>query len=170
MGIKHKVRSSRVSWSKLQLSQKISVLFLLAMMLALPLTVLQIMNPRAVLTPFASSDSVSSDPSSVTGSGNSTPVLVTTEVMTASLEQAYNYDINGYDQDIGNELGMSISNLPPGLRQGKCKSSTNRREGVKEISCVIEGVPSFSGSFLIDVLLTDNLGARTSRTLTLQVK
>jgi len=168
MSYKHKIRSNVVSWKKLSFSQRFSVVMMVAMLLIVPLSVYLVLNPKDVRNPGASTAGVAGGSVAVIEK-NKTPTLSVGELKTAYVDKEYSASVGGYDQDISDGLSMSIKNLPPGLEQGKCRSSKNRRENVRELKCVIEGTPSFPGSYLIDVVLTDDMGGRASRTLTLQV-
>jgi hypothetical protein len=168
MSYKHKLRSNLVSWGKLPLSQKISVLMLFGLLLVIPLAVIMVVSPKDILTPDAAT--VDTVDSKLSIGGNTSPVIVDNTLDSARVGANYSASVEGYDQDINDGLSMSVSNLPPGLSQGKCRASKDRRDNVRRLTCSIEGTPtSIPGSYLIDIVLSDDKGGVAKKTNTLQV-
>ncbi len=167
MSYKHKLRSNLVSWGKLPLSQKVSVVILVALLLVIPLAVIMVVSPKDILTPDAAT--LNTVGSTVSTGGNAAPVIDVSALGAAKVGNKYSASVGGYDQDINDGLSMAINNLPPGLSQGTCRASKNRRENVRELKCTIEGKPTFASSFLVEIVLTDDKGGIAKKTLTLQV-
>lgn len=98
---------------------------------------------------------------------NRPPVITTTSLPNGRIGRSYSATISGYDQDLGDTLEMSISNLPPRVIQGPCGSSVG--QGKKLINCTISGKPTSSGTYNVKVTLRDNRGSTTQKTLLLRI-
>lgn len=202
MSLKHRLRGAGVTFRTLSVSQKLSVVLLVVLLVALPLAVLMILSPKTLLRPRANPETppvptiIPPDPScqycfkgvcdnvchskkddktlcpdcTSVPPTNIAPVISTVSLKDARIGRKYNVSVEGYDQDINDGLSMTISNLPPGLSQGKCRSSKNRRDDVRELKCSIGGTPtSLPGSYLVEVVLSDDRGGIDRKTFTLQV-
>lgn len=210
MSLKHRMRGAGVTFRSLSLTQKLSVVLLVVLLVALPLAMLMIVSPKTLLKPRANSETPVTPPVPTTipscqycfkgvcdnvchpkkddqslcpdctggpiptsippGEANNVPVITTSTLKDARVGSKYSTSIEGYDQDINDGLSMAINNLPPGLSQGKCRSSKNRRDNVRELKCSIEGTPSsLPASYLVEVVLSDDKGGGAIKTLTLQV-
>ena len=112
-------------------------------------------SPHPILTPTP------------TVSLNHLPVITTISLPIGRVGKTYTATISGYDLDLDNILTMTITNLPPGIPKGPCKTSIVQRR--KQISCLISGKPTKSGIYSIGLTLKDNRGGVARRTLSLRI-
>ena len=96
-------------------------------------------------------------------SGNSFPVIATRNLPKGQVAVVYDAVISGSDLDIGDNLTMTISDLPPGIIYS-CDGGTS------QISCTLSGIPTLKGNFRVLVVLSDGAGGSDQKTLNLQIK
>lgn len=100
-------------------------------------------------------------------SPNNIPVISTSVLKPARLNKNYTAFINGYDIDTQSQLTMTLTNLPPGIKQISCNPRTKANRQV--ISCLIAGSPSQKGVYKLKAELTDKSGGFTTKYLYLRV-
>ena len=168
---KYKLREAGVTFRSLTPSQMISMVILLALLVAVPVGMVTIMNPKAIIRSSASSGDIGdilfkTEPESEM---NQNPVIVNDDLKEANVGKNYSVKIEGYDSDINDGLSMNVKYLPAGFSQGACRSSKNRKDSMRELSCIVEGIPRIPGEFILEVVLTDDKGGSVSKFLDLQV-
>jgi hypothetical protein len=99
---------------------------------------------------------------------NINPVIKTNTLGTATVPLWFSTTVDGYDQNTNDSLTMKISNLPAYLFQRTCTTSISNN--LKNISCTINGLITKPGTYSVKILLTDNRGGKTEKTLSLKAK
>ena len=64
-------------------------------------------------------------------------------------------------------MSMQVAGLPDGLEFGECKE---RGRLFSRIKCSVEGTPTETGTFDVEVTLSDDAGGETDKTLKLKIK
>ena len=112
---------------------------------------------------------------------NSNPKIKTNALPNGRVGKKYSFSIEGIDSDPYDNLNMSINNLPPGIKMGKCLysvveplmyrifSQNKPSASSVSVSCTIEGTPKIPGVYRVDILLWDQRGGSDHKSLTLKV-
>ena len=98
---------------------------------------------------------------------NRRPIISTWYLPWGRLNRYYSAMVSGYDTNKNDNLSMSISNLPSGLRAGPCFQNVMGNR--KSISCNVSGTPTRSGYYFVTMTLTDDKGGTDKRQLPLYV-
>lgn len=129
-------------------------------------------SPRPSVSPKPSPSMFPSPTPTATPIPNQAPVITTTELPVARVLTPYTAKVTGFDPDKIDQLKMSISGLPAGLRVTQCQNSLTAKQEPK-ITCTISGRPvTFSLKPItvnLKIALSDNRGAVTSKTLPLTI-
>lgn len=97
---------------------------------------------------------------------NQKPVIMTKSLPYATVLRTYAAKVEGYDFNLGDNLSMTFSGLPVGIRKSAC--TVYLLSGKKYISCVLSGRPITPGQYLITIKLSD-YHSTTGLKLTLKV-
>lgn len=98
---------------------------------------------------------------------NFPPVILTKYLPPAIIRNEYKGQIVGQDKDSGQGLKMTISNLPPGLKQAPC--STVSTPNNNQIRCQIVGIAKRTGIWRVKASLQDSAGASATKEFLLVV-
>lgn len=99
---------------------------------------------------------------------NSPPTITTNSLKSGRKNYLYQAAINGEDVDLSDSLTMTINGLPSGINVKSCQKYSNSTK--KLISCFLEGKPTISGKFNIDISLKDTQNHETKKTFLLWIK
>lgn len=124
-------------------------------------------TPTPTSTPKPTRTPTPKPTSTPTPKPNNPPVIITSFLPQGRLNRSYLASVTGYDRDTTDNLKMTITQLPPGLAQGKCTTSISSKR--KNISCIISGKPKKVGNYNVRVSLTDNRGGSALKYLQLKV-
>jgi len=102
---------------------------------------------------------------------NNTPVIANNILPTGVVNQRYRAMIRAYDRDTTDVITITIGPppniLPPNLRMQNCRNYVLNERAVTD--CLIDGIPTSSGSYLIQINATDNKGGNAQKSLTLTI-
>jgi len=99
---------------------------------------------------------------------NTPPAITTRLLLPGRIGLPYKATITGQDADPGQALTMTITNLPPGITQNKC-STTSTSSKNNQIRCDISGRPGKIGTWPVRVVLRDDQGASVTKILKLTI-
>lgn len=99
---------------------------------------------------------------------NSPPVILTKYLPPAIIFRDYKAQIVGEDQNIGQVLKMTISNLPPNIKQVFPCSTISVPEK-NQITCQLVGIPNRTGIWRVKASLQDSAGASATKEFLLVV-
>ncbi|OGM25138.1 hypothetical protein A3E13_05855 [Candidatus Woesebacteria bacterium RIFCSPHIGHO2_12_FULL_40_20] len=93
---------------------------------------------------------------------NAAPSFSTKRLKTGYVGRQYKGVIRAIDTD-GDQIRMQITNLAPGLSQGECKFSLDRKDD-SGLDCEINGLPQRAGIYYPVATVTDEHGAYSTKT------
>lgn len=129
-------------------------------------------DPNATPTPTASasptptaspSPSISPTPTP----SNTNPSIRTTTLNSGNVGVSYSSQIQGTDNDDGDVLTMTAQNQPPGTDIGSCSQALV--SGQERLTCYLEGIPTQSGTFNVQITLKDDKGGTAQKTLSVTI-
>ena len=156
------------SWKKLAVSQKLSVVTLLFILLTLPLALFLTLNPiqtmfsRAKFEMSITYPEPTSTPKPTLTSGE--PVKQTKRFKEAQVGKKYAARVYAYDKDDNDNLEMKIDPLPPDLYQKRCTFYNNLFKK-SYVLCSIEGIPTEAGEYQVFVRVNDDSGGYVEKTI-----
>jgi parallel beta-helix repeat protein len=98
---------------------------------------------------------------------NTTPFVGTVRLASGKVGSYYQASIVGYDSDQSDDLQLSVANVPSTLKLINC--STGLWAEKRQVLCEFKGTPTEAGVFPILFTVTDNKGAKSTRTVVLTV-
>ncbi|MFH0979430.1 MAG: hypothetical protein V1803_00565, partial [Candidatus Roizmanbacteria bacterium] len=95
------------------------------------------------------------------------PIKITTNFLSSAILGEYYSAVINAESTTSAPLNMIISGLPFKLSQGPC---TNKSDvGVESISCVISGMPTISGKFMVNVKVKNGINPPANKYIPLTV-
>lgn len=94
---------------------------------------------------------------------NKKPVITSGHLPSGKVNKNYQAYVTGYDMDLGDNLTMTITNLPQNISRGPCAQYTAEKRNM--IKCVVYGIPQRGGLYFVNVTLADNNGNSANRKL-----
>lgn len=152
-----KAKSARLqnftnNFKKISIDQKISLFVLTSILVALPIAITLVIQPKL---PFLSRAGSPATPPVE----NYPPSITTTVLPDAKIGRNYKATITGQDLDLNDDLNMLIRGLPPGVALKSCQEKNiqvkRTKSKIREISCTVSGKPTASGEFSVEVTLND---------------
>ncbi|KKT41533.1 MAG: Polymorphic outer membrane protein [Candidatus Collierbacteria bacterium GW2011_GWD2_45_10] len=122
-------------------------------------------TPTKTPTPTPTSSPTPTKTPTPTPSDNQPPQITTTSLPSGYANESYGASIDAIDPNLTDSLKMAISGLPFGLNSGPCAVPI----GGGKITCYVSGTPASSGLYSVQVTVTDNRGATTTKSLALSI-
>lgn len=101
-------------------------------------------------------------------STSANPTITTTSLPRATRGQPYTAYVAASDLTLSDILGMTATNLPPGLTLGSCALTFGF--GATKLSCALTGAPSSKGNYSPRFTVIDALGHTATKIIRLRVR
>ncbi len=183
-----KIKSFSSNFKALPMGTKrlLSLGFVVALLVALPIVVMTIVTSRTfflnraatgetVEPPLTPTPSPTNNPTptpttkpTITPTPLIKPIISTTSLPEARVKKIYSANIVGYENTANAKLTIKISGLPGGLSY-TCLTGNSIGGSKTTASCSVKGSPLLAGTFKILVSLSDSFGRSASKTFTLVV-
>ncbi len=99
---------------------------------------------------------------------NSAPTILTESLPNGKKLSFYSTTITGEDQNTNDDLSMTATGLPAGIKLGACKTTVS--SGKKQINCVLSGRTLISTKKTVEVTLKDSARDQTQKSFTLWIQ